>query len=82
MESRQYKRCTGNKDPPLGENRTTFTAAECRLNVARYSTLGCLGAGASAPALAAEALRASAGRMLGCTIHTYESNCVNNRALT
>lgn len=51
---------------PFGENRTTFTAAECLLKVARYSTRGGLGA------LGAESCSSRVeGLMLGCTIHTY-----------
>lgn len=48
-------------DLPLGENRTTFTAAECRLSVARYSTRGGRGA------FAAESLSFASvgGRRLG-----------------
>lgn len=64
-------------DIPLGENRTTFTAAECRLSVARYSTLGGLGVGASLLALALVvelellATAVSTGIIFGWTIHTY-----------
>lgn len=50
---------------PLGENRTTLTAALWRLNVARYSTRAGLGAPASLLSTSS-----SAGRIFGWTIHT------------
>jgi hypothetical protein len=59
----------------LGEKRTTFTAAECRLSVARYSTLGGLGEGTSAfaPEVEVEALATgSTGMIFGCTIHIFK----------
>lgn len=49
---------------PLGDHRTTFTAAECLLNVAKYSTRGGLG-----PLGAEVASTRVVGRILGWTIH-------------
>ena len=55
------------KHVPLGLNRTTFTAAECLLRVARYSTLDGRGAAGSAPALSST----EGGMILGCTAHNF-----------
>jgi hypothetical protein len=54
---------------PFGENRTTFTAAECRLRVARYSTLG--GRGAFAVDVGSDSVTMEGGLRCGCTIHIY-----------
>ena len=60
-----------NPRSPFGLNRTTFTAAECRLRVARYSTLGGLkGFVASEPPAAAFSARTDAGMMFGYIIHS------------
>ena len=61
-----------NSDPhsPFGLNRTTLTAAECRLRVVRYSTLGGLkGFVASEPPAAALSAKTDAGMMFGYIIH-------------
>jgi len=64
MQERQYGEHKESWHIPLGENRTTFTAAECLLRVARYSTRGGLGIfGADSLSTTIE------GLMLGCTIH-------------
>lgn len=52
---------------PLGFHRTTFTAAECLLSVARYSTLGGRGVVASVSASS----NTDGGMMFGCTNHNY-----------
>lgn len=57
---------------PFGENRTTFTAAECRLRVARYSTLG--GRGAFAVDVGSDSATMEGGLRCGCTIHIYVKN--------
>lgn len=58
------------KHVPLGLQRTTFTAAECLLRVARYSTLGGLPGPASAPALSLT----DDGMIFGWTIHNYDKD--------
>lgn len=54
---------------PFGQNRTTLTAAECLLNVARYSMRG----GRAAPGVVVGSGTAAVvvvGLIFGCTIHT------------
>jgi len=59
-----------NVHSPFGLNRTTFTAPECRLRVARYSTLGGLKPFvASAPPAAALSANTDVGMMFGYIIH-------------
>jgi len=55
---------------PFGLNLTTLTAAECRLRVARYSTLDGRNAGTSAASV--DATSTNEGAMIfGWTIHNF-----------